>query len=124
MINDWRKRWGRDFPFYFVQLASFNSNGGNSQKGSGWAELREAQTMTLKFPHTGMAVTTDIGESNDIHPKNKQDVGLRLAAVALHDAYGKNNVFSGPMYQSMSVEGNKVLLQFTNTGSGLMTKDK
>lgn len=124
MINDWRKRWGYDFPFYFVQLASFNAGGGNSQQGSTWAELREAQTMTLKLPHTGMAVTTDVGESNDIHPKNKQDVGLRLAAVALHDAYGKNNVFSGPVYQAMNVDGTKVLLSFTNTGTGLMAKDK
>src|SRR6476469_8656466 len=124
MINDWRRRWGYDFLFYFVQLASFNAGGGNSRKGSNWAELREAQTMTLTLPHTGMAVTTDVGESNDIHPKNKQDVGLRLAAVALHDAYGKANVFSGPVYQSMNVEGNKVVLSFTNVGTGLMAKDK
>jgi sialate O-acetylesterase len=124
MIQDWRKRWGRDFPFYFVQLASFNAGGGDSKKGSGWAELREAQTMTLKLPHTGMAVTTDIGEAGDIHPKNKQDVGLRLAAVALHDAYGKDNVFSGPVYQSMNVEGNKAMLRFSNTGGGLMARDK
>lgn len=124
MINDWRKRWNSNFPFYFVQLASFNSGGGNSQNGSNWAELREAQTQTLKLPHTGMAVTTDIGESNDIHPKNKQDVGLRLAAVALHDAYGKSDVYAGPTYQSTKVEGNKVWLSFTNTGGGLMTKDK
>lgn len=124
MIQDWRKRWSRDFPFYFVQLASFNANGGDSKKGSGWAELREAQTITLQLPHTGMAVTTDIGEAGDIHPKNKQDVGLRLAAVALHDAYGKNNVFSGPMYQSMNVEEAKVLLSFSNIGGGLMARDK
>lgn len=124
MIQDWRKRWGYDFPFYFVQLASFNSNGGNSRQGSGWAELREAQTMTLKLPHTGMAVTTDVGESNDIHPRNKQDVGLRLAAIALQDAYGKNIVSSGPVYQSMKVDGNKVLLSFANIGDGLMAKDK
>lgn len=124
MIKDWRKQWGYDFPFYFVQLASFNAGGGNSKAGSNWAELREAQTMTLALPNTGMAVTTDVGEPNDIHPKNKQDVGLRLAAVALHDAYGKNNVFSGPIYQSMKVDGNKVLLSFTNKGGGLMAKDK
>lgn len=124
MIQDWRKRWGYDFPFYFVQLASFNAGGGNSANGSGWAELREAQTLTLTLPHTGMAVTTDIGESADIHPKNKQDVGLRLAAVALHDAYGKTNVFSGPQFQAMQVDGSKAVLSFTHTGGGLMARDK
>jgi sialate O-acetylesterase len=73
-----------DFPFYFVQLASFNANYGTSEHGSSWAELREAQSMTLSLPNTGMAVTTDIGEANDIHPRNKQDVGKRLAAIALN----------------------------------------
>ncbi|WP_315817707.1 hypothetical protein [Paraflavitalea speifideaquila] len=90
MINDWRKRWNQgDFPFYFVQLASFSAADGNTQKGSTWAELREAQTNTLSLPATGMAVTIDIGESKDIHPRNKQDVGKRLAAIALHDLYQK-----------------------------------
>ncbi|MEO6134720.1 MAG: sialate O-acetylesterase, partial [Ginsengibacter sp.] len=99
MINDWRQHWGEgNFPFYFVQLASFNAANGNSQKGSAWAELREAQTLTLSLPHTGMAVITDIGMADDIHPKNKQDVGKRLAAIALHDAYGKNIVYGGPTY--------------------------
>ncbi|MEP7319357.1 MAG: sialate O-acetylesterase, partial [Panacibacter sp.] len=125
MITDWRNHWKQgDFPFYFVQLASFNSANGNSKNGSTWGELREAQTMTLSLPNTGMAVTTDIGTSNDIHPRNKQDVGKRLAAVALHNVYEKNNVYSGPMYQSMKVEGNKIILSFTNIGSGLMAKDK
>ena len=90
MITDWRQHWGEgDFPFYFVQLASFNSANGNSTRGSSWAELREAQACTLYLPATGMSVTTDIGESNDIHPKNKKDVGLRLAAIALHNLYGQ-----------------------------------
>src|SRR5207244_7711325 len=72
MISDWRKHWNEgDFPFYFVQLASFNSNNGNSKKGSDWAELREAQTMTLSLSNTGMAVTTDIVEANDNHLKKK-----------------------------------------------------
>ena len=124
MIKDWRKRWKQgDFPFYFVQLASFNSGNGNSEKGSNWAELREAQTMTLSLPNTGMAVTTDIGEAKDIHPKNKQDVGKRLAAVALHQLYNKTNEFSGPVYQSMRAEGNKLILSFTHVGSGLTVKD-
>ena len=125
MINDWRKHWNEgDFPFYFVQLASWNADNGNSAKGSTWAELREAQTMTLSLPNTGMAVTTDIGNAADIHPKDKQDVGKRLAAIALHNVYKKDIVFSGPMYQSMRTDGNKIIVSFTQTGSGLMVKDK
>jgi sialate O-acetylesterase len=124
MISDWRKHWNEgNFPFYFVQLASFNSANGNSKNGSTWAELREAQTMTLSLPNTGMAVTTDIGNSTDIHPKNKQDVGKRLAAIALHNVYKKDVVFSGPIYKSMQVDGNKVKIYFTNIGSGLMSKN-
>jgi sialate O-acetylesterase len=125
MITDWRQHWQQgDFPFYFVQLASFNSANGNSKDGSTWAELREAQTMTLSLPGTGMAVTTDIGNSTDIHPRNKQDVGKRLAAVALHNVYGKNIEYSGPMYRSMKADGNKIIVSFTHTGTGLMAKDK
>jgi sialate O-acetylesterase len=125
MITDWRQHWGEgNFPFYFVQLASFNAGNGNSDQGSSWAELREAQTYTLSLPATGMSVTTDIGESNDIHPKNKQDVGLRLAAIAMNNIYDKPMEYSGPVYESMSVQGNKVYLIFTHTGSGLMVKDK
>ncbi len=125
MITDWRQRWNQgDFPFYFVQLATFNSDNGNSQKGSSWAELREAQTQTLSLPNTGMAVTTDIGDAKDIHPRNKLDVGKRLAAAALNKTYGKGNVYSGPTYQSMKVAGNKITLSFSNTGSGLSAKNK
>ncbi|MES2332129.1 MAG: sialate O-acetylesterase [Bacteroidota bacterium] len=124
MITDWRNQWKQgNFPFYFVQLASYNAGNGNSEKGSTWAELREAQTMTLSLPHTGMAVTTDIGEAKDIHPKNKQDVGKRLAAVALHDAYGRSNEYSGPSYRSMKVDGNKVTVMFDHKSSGLITTD-
>ena len=125
MIQDWRNHWKQgDFPFYFVQLASFNSANGTSEKGSAWAELREAQTMTLSLPNTGMAVTTDIGEANDIHPRNKEDVGKRLSAIALNKIYGQNNVFSGPTFQSIKVEGNKIRISFSNVGSGLLVKDK
>jgi sialate O-acetylesterase len=125
LINDWRRRWNQgEFPFYFVQLASFNAANGNSKNGSKWAELREAQTLSLNVPNTGMAVITDIGEPKDIHPRNKQDVGKRLAAVALHNTYGQNNIFSGPVYQAMQTNGNKITLSFTSTGSGLMVKDK
>ena len=125
MIQDWRTHFGQgDFPFYFVQLASFNAGNGNSAKGSNWAELREAQTATLALPNTGMAVTMDIGESKDIHPRNKQDVGARLAAIALSNAYGGKSEYSGPMYQSSSTEGNKMVVSFTHTGRGLWAKDK
>ncbi len=124
MIQDWRWHWGEgDFPFFFVQLASFNSANGNSNNGSTWAELREAQTMTLSINNTGMAVTTDIGEEKDIHPKNKQDVGKRLAAIALNKVYGKKVVYSGPMYQGMATAGNKITLSFTNKGGGLFAKN-
>jgi sialate O-acetylesterase len=125
MISDWRKSWNQgDFPFYFVQLATFNANNGDSRKGSTWAELREAQTLTLSLPNTGMAVTTDIGNSKDIHPTNKRDVGKRLAAVALHQTYGKGNIYSGPTYQSFKVEGNKISVSFSNIGAGLSTNNK
>ena len=124
MINDWRKHWAAgDFPFYFVQLSSFNAGNGNSEKGSTWAELREAQTMTLSLPNTGMAVTTDIGDAKDIHPKNKQEVGKRLAAIALNKTYGIAGEFSGPMYESMKVDGNRVTISFTHA-AGLMARDK
>ena len=125
MIHDWRSRWNEgDFPFYFVQLASFNAANGNSNKGSTWAELRESQSKTLSLPNTGMAVTTDIGNPGDIHPKDKKDVGKRLAAIAFHHIYGMDNVYSGPMYQSIKVDGNKIRISFTHTGGGLMVKDK
>jgi sialate O-acetylesterase len=107
-----------------VQLASFNAANGDSEHGSSWAELREAQTMTLDLPNTGMAVTTDIGEATDIHPKNKQDVGKRLAAIALSNAYAHVQEYSGPVYHSMKTEGNKIVLSFAHIGSGLMAKDK
>jgi sialate O-acetylesterase len=125
MITDWRTKWKQgDFPFYFVQLSSFDEFGGNSQKGSYWAELREAQTETLQLPNTGMAVTTDIGNAKDIHPTNKQDVGKRLAAIALNNTYGKKGLFSGPMYKAMEIKGNQISLSFASIGSGLSTADK
>ena len=125
MITDWRRHWGAgDFPFYFVQLASFNAANGNSKNGSTWAELREAQTLTLSLPNTGMVVTTDIGNATDIHPKNKQDVGKRLAAIALQNVYQINIISSGPMYQSIQIAGNMVTVSFKNVGSGLIAKSK
>ncbi len=122
MINDWRTKFKQgNFHFYFVQLSTFDEFGGNSQKGSRWAELREAQSETLKLPNTGMAVTTDIGNAKDIHPTNKQDIGLRLAATALNNIYGKKQVHSGPTYKSQEIKGNQIILTFDNIGSGLST---
>ncbi|GAB3957042.1 sialate O-acetylesterase [Spirosoma harenae] len=124
MIQDWRQHWGYDFPFLFVQLASFNAANGDSRKGSTWAELREAQTMTLQLPKTGMAVTTDIGERSDIHPRNKEDVGKRLAAEAMRVAYNKAGVSAGPMFNKLNIEGNRAILTFWNAEKGLLVKDK
>jgi sialate O-acetylesterase len=124
LINDWRNKWSNpDLPFYFVQLATFKT-AGNSNDGSGWAELREAQTLTLQVPRTGMVVTTDIGDANDIHPLNKQDVGKRLAALALNRTYKKRMIDSGPIYKSLKIDGNKIILNFENIGGGLITTDK
>ncbi|VAX24387.1 Sialic acid-specific 9-O-acetylesterase, partial [hydrothermal vent metagenome] len=122
LINDWRKAWGEgDFPFLFVQLANFMKRYDEPVDES-WSYLREAQTMALQLPNTGMAVTIDIGNAIDIHPKNKQDVGKRLALIALAKVYGKNIPYSGPMYKSMKIEGDKIILQFDNTNKGLKTK--
>jgi len=125
MINDWRTKWGQgDFPFYYVQLSSYNEFGGNSINGSTWAELREAQTQTLQIPNTGMCVTTDIGNAKDIHPTNKQDVGKRLAAIALNKDYLVEMVFSGPTFESMEINENKIIITFDNIGGGLMIPNK
>jgi sialate O-acetylesterase len=125
MITDWRKHWGQgDFPFYFVQLASFGANEGNSEKGSSWAELREAQAFTRKLPNTGMAVTIDIGNHDDIHPRNKLDVGQRLAALALANTYGQNIVSNGPRGEKLIRENGTTYVTFHNIAGGLMVKDK
>jgi sialate O-acetylesterase len=123
MINDWRSKWGYAFPFLWVQLANF-LKADSLPVQSGWAELREAQNRTLQVPQTGQAVIIDIGEALDIHPKNKQDVGYRLALAAEKVVYGKDIVYSGPVYQSMKTTGNKIILQFSNTGGGMVAKDK
>lgn len=97
LIRDWRRIWKIEMPFLFVQLANYQAGGGTSATGSEWAELREAQEMALRLPLTGMAVTIDIGESNDIHPKNKHDVGMRLAYEALRVAYQSGTAPGSPM---------------------------
>jgi sialate O-acetylesterase len=124
MIRDWRKNWGQGaFPFLFVQLANFMDVREEPVSGSLWAELREAQSMTLKLRHTGMAVAIDIGEAEDIHPRNKQDVGKRLALAALRVAYKQDLPYSGAVYASKSIRGSEVKLRFKNTFGGLRTLD-
>jgi sialate O-acetylesterase len=122
MIRDWRRAWGEgDFPFLFVQLANFQER--KAEPGeSAWAELREAQTATLAEPATGMAVIIDIGEAGDIHPKNKLDVGHRLALWALAKTYGQKGEYSGPLYDSMTVEGDRARVRFSHA-DGLKTTD-
>jgi sialate O-acetylesterase len=122
MIADWRKAWGQgDFPFYWVQLANFQKTK-DQPEGSTWAELREAQSMALSQPNTGQAVIIDIGEAEDIHPRNKQDVGSRLARVALAKTYQRPGVvYSGPAYRSHTVEGGKVRISFDHTAPGLVS---
>ncbi|NSL88004.1 sialate O-acetylesterase [Chitinophaga sp. Mgbs1] len=129
MIADWRSRWQQPaFPFYFVQLTSFDANHGkregNSANGSTWAELREAQQQTLSVPGTGMAVTTDIGEEKDIHPRNKQDVGKRLAVNVLKNVYAQEIVPGGPVFSKMDISGNKALISFADPGAGLIVQDR
>lgn len=124
MINDWRTHWKQnELSFYFVSLANYMAPTDQPSE-SEWAELREAQTKTLALPKTGMALAIDIGEAGDIHPKNKQDVGKRLALSALKTTYGKDIVYSGPMYQSVQFERNQAIVNFTETGSGLVANDK
>jgi sialate O-acetylesterase len=124
MIQCWRDKWKQpDLPFLYVQLANFQQE--PMQPGeSNWAKLREAQLMTLAVPKTGMAVAIDVGDANDIHPKDKQTVGYRLSRNALKLVYGKPVAESGPIYTSMRTDGNKIILKFKNVEGGLMCKDK
>ena len=124
MIQDWRNHWGQgDFPFLWVQLANFKQPV-EEPKDSDWAELREAQSMTLSLPNTGQAVIIDKGEANDIHPRDKWTVGERLAIAAKKIAYGMDVVYSGPTFNQMKVEGNKARIIFDHVGAGLKVHDK
>ena len=119
LINLWRKDWQKtDLPFLYVQLANYSSTGIEPET-SNWALLREAQMKILKLPYTAMAVTHDIGEKDDIHPRNKLDVGKRLAIAAQKVAYGENIVSSGPIYKSIKIYGNQVHVTFDHVGTGL-----
>ena len=123
MIKDWRKQFNQgDLPFLFVQLSGYGALKENPSE-SFWAELREAQTMALSLPKTGMAVTFDIGNPYDVHPTNKQEAGKRLAMEAEKLVYGKSSIQTSPVYKSMRVTGNKIYLQFSNSANGLVSKD-
>jgi sialate O-acetylesterase len=124
LIKDWRSKWGLgDFPFFFVQLANFmESRTGPTE--SAWAELRQEQLRTLSVSKTGMAVAIDIGNWNDIHPENKNEVGHRLALLARKQVYGDSNLVAmGPLYKSMKIVGNKIILSFNTQGSTLVSKN-
>ncbi|MDB4292657.1 sialate O-acetylesterase [Maribacter sp.] len=120
MITDWRSSWGYDFSFYFVQIAPFGYGGPQGRKSQ---ELREAQRLSLSTKNTGMAVTMDIGNLTSIHPGNKQDVGDRLARLALANDYDIAIMANGPSLKSQKTDGNTLILEFENTGSGLILKD-
>jgi sialate O-acetylesterase len=121
LIGGWRSVWHEgDFPFLYVQLAPFRYGTANP---TNLARIWEAQTAALSIPDTGMAVVNDIGSTTDIHPKDKQDVGKRLALWALAKAYGKQIVYSGPLYKSMTVDGSKIRVKFEHVGGGLVARN-
>jgi sialate O-acetylesterase len=123
LIEDWRQRWQQgNLPFLFVQLANYMERKPLPSE-SEWAELREAQTMTLTQPNTGMACAIDIGEAGSVHPLNKQEVGRRLALIANIKVYKKDGIISGPMYKTYRKEGNRIRISFTHTASGLSMRE-
>jgi sialate O-acetylesterase len=122
LITSWREQWGiGEFPFLFVQLAAFKEHNPHPED-TDWARLREAQTMTLSVPNTGMATIIEAGHQTNIHPPDKPIVGKRLAAQALKIAYDRDIVASGPMFREMSIEGNQATVIFDDVGSGLTTR--
>jgi len=125
MLSDWRKWFGDpDLPFYFVQLAAWQKPSDAPAGGDGWAHIRDAQRKCSALPHSGMAVATDIGDADDIHPRNKADVGDRLARRALANEYGKKVVPSGPLLRQLKIDGSKAVVEFDHVGAGLMTGRK
>lgn len=121
MIGDWRQRWKTELPFYIIQLPNFDS----INKKPLWAEIREAQYKALSVSDTHLIVTSDLGEPHDLHPHNKQDIGMRVALQVLHHEYNRTDIFSeSPMYQQMEIKGNKVVITFKNTGSGLEIRSR
>lgn len=125
MIHGWREVWGqKDFPFHFVQLANFQTDNEKPEGGDGYARIREGMRKLLAYPQTGMAVIIDIGEARDIHPRNKQDVGSRLAQWALAKDYGKDIVPCGPLYKSHAIKDGTVVISFDHVGGGLIAGEK
>lgn len=125
LIGSWRNMWGEgDIPCYFVQLPNLDQPDKDPAGGNGWARMREVQTKAMQIPNTGMIVTIDIGEAGDIHPKNKLDVGERLALWALAKDYGKKIVYSGPLYKGIQIGDGKIRISFDSIGGGLMVGKK
>ena len=125
LVNSWRALFNPELGFYWVQLADFQQPNDNPAGGDGWARVREAQRKALTIPHTGMAVITDIGQANNIHPRNKQDVGWRLAQWALHQTYGRKDLVPcGPLYKGHQADGGAIRVTFDHVGSGLMVGQK
>ena len=123
MIKDWRGLWKQgDFPFEWVQLPNFRAPQTKPSETSGWVVVQEQMFKSLALANTGMAVTIDVGEAEDIHPKNKQDVGKRLALWALGTTYGKDIVYCGPLFKSAQKQGNKMVIEFEHVGGGLVAK--
>ena len=124
MINDWRKRWNDEFSFYYVQLASYRAPSTEPGTPDPWALTQERMRLVLATtPKTGMAITNDVGEANDIHPKNKKDPGERLARWALAKDYGKELIYSGPLFKSSEVKGDAIRVTFDQAGAGLKSRD-
>ena len=126
LVGGWRELWQQgDFPFYYVQLPGWQTSNPDSPAGAdGWARCREAQRRSLGIPNTGMAITLDLGDAKNIHPLNKQDVGLRLALLALNRTFKHDIVHSGPLYAGMAIEGHAIRIRFDHVGSGLMIGEK
>ncbi|MEQ1862926.1 MAG: sialate O-acetylesterase, partial [Chthoniobacteraceae bacterium] len=116
LVRDWRAKWGGELPFAWVQLP-------NVKRTESWAHIREAQLKALDLPRTGMAITIDIGESRNLHPPNKQEVGRRLAQWALGDVYGRKVATSGPLIARHETRGSEIVLRFRHTDGGLVAKD-
>jgi sialate O-acetylesterase len=123
LIKDWRNHWQREhLPFLFVSLANYMQPPLQPVESS-WAELREAQASALRLPNTGMALAIDLGDAKDLHPKNKQDVGKRLALNALRLVYHQKIVHAGPMFKAMEIANGTVSITFSETGGGLQVKE-
>ena len=124
LIGDWRKRWADEFSFYYVQLASYHAPSTAPGTPDSWALTQDRMRLVLgTTPKTGMAVTNDVGEANDIHPKNKKDPGERLARWALAKDYGKQLIYSGPLFKSSEVKDGAIRVAFDQSGTGLKSRD-